>query len=445
MLYTLVAKWMYWTAQAAMPLGRIGARLAHRLLLNCQFLDPRLTEALAWQYLIEGSMARQRGDSEQAVHLLREASAILPQNDVIIANLGIALATAGRHDEAIDVIERAIRGEADLTGETQVWVALVWSYLRSGRAPKALEACKRAEESQASGPDCKLLRVLAQGLSRGFVQRDQLSQALRVCPRMLPMVLELAQHLANSSSHDMARQIVRCLREETQAKAYQLIATSALNSGELATSLWALKQLEAIAPNAMTPPMMRAEVCLRQGDIQAAQKHAGVAVARAPHSAKALEQLARTHVLRGEWTQAAGVAREAVAHKSTDALIGGLHAVELIDEGNIAAARKVFLVGRSGDALSCAYGYAAQALVFAGAERFTRALDVAEEAMQHVTELPEWAAQKPVVDRVTWLLSRVTEMAPDRLNELDRGRLDALRQTLAQERSTPPAPTHEGS
>ncbi len=432
MLTKLLAKWFFWIGQAAMPTGRIGARLARFLFVRAQFLDPKLQDARAWQCLVEAMFARARGNSKEALRLLREASDLLPANDAIIANLGIELAMAGHYDEAVQVIERAIRGELDITGEPQVWMALGWSYLRSGRAPKALQVSERAEECNAVSNDLRVIRVLAHAVCHGFVQRAQLSRLVGIRPRTLSLLLDFVQHCAQAGSRDLARQVIRCLPTPTQLRAFQVVARSALNADDHETALWALKQYEIGSPGSPYPPRVRAEIAMRQGDLQAALKNARIALLRAPKDARILEQAVRVYVTRGELEQALEAARSAVRARTKDALAGGIWALHLLDEGRTQEARKLFVVQRSGDGLACAYGYTAQALIAILAGNWDQGLEIAQQAVLHFSQLPEWAATPAVVDNLTPTIRQALDLARAQADGLSRQKADELERRLTQ-------------
>ena len=409
MLNRLVGKWMFWVAQGFLPLGRPGARMAHRLLVRAQWFDPKLDRARGWQYLIEGSWAREQGRVGDAVQLLRDAGTLLPDNDAVIANLGITLATAGRHDEAIEVLERAIRGEMDLTGEPGVWTALAWSYLRTGRAPKALDACERAVQSGADSLDLRLIHLLAQGVRRGFLPKEELGRLLRARPRMVPMVLDLTQHLAAGGSRDLARQIVRAMPQAVRVRAFGIIARSCLNLGDTATATWAVRELEAYNQPGPLAPLIRAGIALREGKTTTAVREARRAVESDARAPEGPELLARAHLVRGEWQPATEAAREALARRGTDALSGALVALAFLERGALHDARQAFMTERSGDALACAFGYATQALINALLGDGACALRLAENSLRRWDDVPSWAATVPVQEGLVVALTRTVE------------------------------------
>lgn len=392
MISRLLAQACYWTAQGALPLGRPGAWLAEGLLERALILDPSLNRARGWQELIRGCRCRETGDLPGAVGHLREACAILPGNAAPLANLGIALCMAGEHDQAVQTIERAMRGERDITGEPQIWIALAWSYLRSGRGPKALEAWERAAEARAVSQDLRLLRALAVAACRGFVSRDELRALIAARPRMLPMVLEFTQSLAQARSRDLARQIMRCLPDRVQGRAYRLMANSALNANDTDTTTWALRECESRDPNSPMVPAMRSEVALRKGDLAAALKHARDAAASAGRDATAFEQLARVQLVKGDWGAALEASREAVQRRGNGALSGGIVALSALEAGDVAEARRMYTITRTGDALGCACSAVAQARIRSIADDHALAIRAAYVALDTLRALPPYLA-----------------------------------------------------
>lgn len=408
---SLVAKTFYWAAQISLPLGKPGMRIARSLLATALVYDPRLDRARGWRSLIDGTLARERGDLDAAVASLRDASAVLPDNDAVTANLGIALALAGRYDEAVIVIERAMRGDTDVTGEPQIWMALAWAHLRTGRSPKALEACERAEESRATSVDLRILRILALASCRGFVQRDELRNLLRMRARMLPLVLEHIEQLAVSGSRDVARQLVRGLPDSIQTRALQVIVRSAMAGDNLEAAHWAIRELEIRQPDSATAPTLRSELALRRKDHHEALSEAMEAVRRKPQDAQALDQLVRVRVLRGEGDQAAREAVEAVQRRGGGGLTAGVAALHYLEAQDLEAAQRVFAVQRSGDELACAFAAAAQALLHARRKHHAEALRQAERSVSYAGRIPAWAHSEYSRRRIAECLRETLELS----------------------------------
>ena len=411
MHWKLLANLTFWLAQGALPLGRTGARMARNLLGWTLTLDRRHIRARGWLLMLDGVFARESGDALAAVSLLREASGLIPNNDAVIANLGISLTQAGRYDEAVDTIERALRGGTDIGGEPQIWTALAWAYLRSGRAPKAMEAADRALQSRAMCRDTRLLHQLGDMTARGTTASSELRMLLRACPRMLPLVLSYTQYLAHGGHHPEAKRILRHLPATIEPRAYTVIGRAALNEDDANTTLWAMKELHHLGASATLVPLLRSEVSLRRGQRDQALRQSQEAIALAANNREAAEQLVRVHVVRGEWTEATAAADRAVAAGSPGALSGGVHALHLVEQGQLDAAQRVFHVARTGNALACAVAHVAQALVFARQGAGERTPEIAAAALDYLDSLPPWEAPPELIARCGALLRDALEAA----------------------------------
>jgi tetratricopeptide (TPR) repeat protein len=175
--------------------------------------------------MLEASAARSEGDIERSITLLREAGAHMPGNDLVIASLGVDLSAAGRHEEAIQTLERALRGETDITGEAQVWTSLAWSYLRSGRAPKVSHVFDRAQESHAVSPELRVIRVLALAVVHGFVQRDRLVELVRLRASAVPMVWARSNGVPAATARRRSSGTCRGLRRtRTRRRTWEALA-----------------------------------------------------------------------------------------------------------------------------------------------------------------------------------------------------------------------------
>lgn len=419
-------------AQSLAALGGPGLRLARRLLDHAVLLSPRSPEVRGWRCMLEASAARSEGDIERSVALLREAGAHMPANDLVIASLGVDLSAAGRHEEAIQTIERALRGETDITGEAQVWTSLAWSYLRSGRAPKVSHVFDRAQESRAVSPELRVIRVLALAVVHGFVQRDRLVELVRLRAGVVPMVLDFAHQLAGQSKYDLARQLLRCLPETVARRGYELMARKSISVADYTTAVWALKQYEIAQPSSYLAPMLRAEVSLRRGDASGAVKHLRVALERAPTSRAVLEQAVRVRAVRGDWPEADGLARKALEKRSTSALVGGVAALALLADGQREQARRLFTVQRVGDDLDCVFGYAAQALIAARFGGWDRSLELVEQALRQMQRSPAWALTDPVKARLSVALRESLDASETAVDDLSAETLAELRERVAQ-------------
>ena len=386
----IIANIFYWFGQAAVPLGRGGAKLARAFLNHTIFWDPGQNRARGWLYLIDGVEARDRGDLPGSVKHLRNAVAVLPDNAAVIANLGISLALDGQYDTATQIIERALRSETDVTGEPQIWVALMWSYLRSGRAPKALEAAERAEASHVFTHEVRILRLLSMAACRGFVNRAELRELLAIRVRMLPMVLEFIEQLARNGSRDLARQIVDCVPGRVRERTLLVTARSCFNHNDLDTALWATRQYEAQTKDAGPAACLRAEILLRRNDLPGALSTLIKAHQTLPRDGAVAAQLVRVRLLRGEVQPALIPAQTAFAqHPSAEA--GAVIALTALEQDNLKAARKVFSKQLIGDVVGVVIGSAVQAQVHAISNEPEAALRLIATAVEEINTLPTWA------------------------------------------------------
>lgn len=414
-----LARFFYWLAQGTLPLGRVGAHVAARLLDASLAFDPHSLATQAWRHLAEGMFCRERGDVEGHVAHLRRAAALLPDNDTITANLGMALALSGRHEEAIQTIERALRGSTDLGSEPQLWMALSWAYLRSGRAPKAVEACDRAEEHHATTPRLQVIRLLSSAATRGFVARPELSGLIRTQPACVPLVLDFLEQQVTTGSTDLARQVLRCMPDALQTRAATLLARGLLNSGNLHGVEWAARELEQRQPQSELPVTLRTEAALRSGDRDGALKLARAASRAFPERAAVWEQLARVHLARGELSECLEAAAKAADFSSGQltALAAGAAALHRTRLGDLKSARRLFAVTRSGDALACVIASAAQATILQRSGHRDRAADHVIRALQYYKDLPDWVSPTFGAAIAPTLIAAATDAPPEVLRQ----------------------------
>jgi tetratricopeptide (TPR) repeat protein len=415
MLNRILARFFYWLAQGALPLGRLGARVAARLLDVSLAFDPHSTSAQGWRHLTDGMFCRERGDLEGHVEHLRRAAALLPDNDTVTANLGMALALAGRHDEAVQTIERALRGDTDLGSEPQLWMALSWAYLRSGRAPKALEACDRAIEHRATSPRLQVIRVLSVAACRGFVARPELTGLIRMQPAAMPLILDFLEQQVTGGSTDLARQVLRCVPESLQTRAVTLLARGLLNGEGLQGVEWAARELAQRQPQSELPATLRAEASLRSGDRDGALRQAQEATREFAAKGAVWEQLARVRLARGELNDALEAAGKAadISPAHLTALTAGAAALYRMRHGDLKGARKLFTVTRSGDALACVIASAAQATILQRSGQVARAADHVARALEYFGDLPNWVSPTLGAAIAPTLIAAATDGPPE--------------------------------
>ena len=122
------------------PLGnlRLGYVLAESN--RCAEAMPRFRAAIDAKYpsadahLGLAGCEAERRDFSDAAATLKAADAVEPGNPVVLANLGLVLSDAGRHDAAIEPLQRALTIDPDLH---QARFALAIAYATVGRRPQA--------------------------------------------------------------------------------------------------------------------------------------------------------------------------------------------------------------------------------------------------------------------------------------------------------------------
>ncbi|MEI6502120.1 MAG: hypothetical protein WCP21_13980, partial [Armatimonadota bacterium] len=175
------------------------------------------------------------------------------------------------------------------------------------------------------------------------------------------------------------------------------------------TAHWAAEQIartqdEAFVTEAL---LLRSEVAIRRGGLTVAVDQARQALVADPQSGRAHEQLGRALLLQGKWDAAVGQMIEALHTGHAGSLAAGVAALGALDDGDLAAARGLFLAERYGDGLACAVSHAAQARLLQAEGEVASALDRATSAIEELRELPAWAASPEVVARLATALRGV--------------------------------------
>lgn len=421
-----LGNWLLGLARGVASLGEgfLGASLW--LVAQAERVGADSTEARGWHCFLSAPRVSRRGSPDGAVRLLREAVACLPREDMVIATLGVELSGAGQHEDAVQVIERAIRGETDVTTAPQLWTALAWSYLRTGRAPMAIRAYERAQDAHAVSPEVRAVWLLAQASHRGFVQRDRLVEAARLYPRVTPLITDYARDVARRRDYPLARQLFRCLPDPAARRSLEMTALVAMDQEDAALAGWALKQAESIAPRWVMGHVLRSELALREADHNGALRSARVAEVEAPRDGHALAQLVRVRAVRGEWEEAVEAAQRAILARTRDAMPAGVLALHKLETGQVREAEKLFSSQRSGDRLACLFAQSAQALIAAQLGDCERSLDIAASAVSHFERLPGWAAKGEHLRRPLGALRDALALAADRLCPISREQAEDL-------------------
>lgn len=414
MLRKLLAGMLYGQARWALGFGRSGMSHAYRQLRLACALWPGHPEASHWLAYLRGRIAIERGRPEEAIERLREADRALPNNVAIRADLGLAYTMAGKDDQAISIFERLLKEDATEVQE-EVWSSLAWSYLRTGRAPKAREVCHRADEVGVRSPRLELIQRLATGVGLGSLPINEIRELVRSVPQSLSLLLEYARQQARDGLHRLARATVSALPEEEEARAYSIIAHASLNEDDPNTAHWAAEQIvrtqdEGYRAEAL---LLRSEVAIRRGDLTEAVEQARKALVADPAKGRAHEQLGRALLLQGQWEAALGQMIEALHTGQAGSLAAGVAALGALEVGDLAAARGLFLAERYGDGLACAVSHTAQARLLAAEGQAESAVERATSAIEELRGLPPWAASPDVVARLTAALDEIRPAKDD--------------------------------
>ena len=406
MIRKMLAGMCYSQARWAMGLGRLGMAHAYRLLrLSCA-LWPRHPQSCQWLGYLRGRVALERGEPEQAIELLREADKALPEVQAVRASLGLAYTMAGKDAQAISALERVVKEDPAGAGE-EVWASLAWSYLRTGRAPKAREVCLRAAEFDVQTPRLELLHRLATGVGLGSLPVSELRELLRSVPQSLSLLLEYARLQAQEGRHRLARTAVSVLPDDQEARAYSIIGRASLNESDTATATWAAEQIVRTKDEQYLPEaaLLRSEVSLRKGDAVDAAAQARRGLETDGQHGRLREQLGRALLLQGKWDEAGAQMVEALQTGQAGALAAGVAALVALEAGDTGAAAGLFLTPRQGDGLAAVVASTAQARLLAAEERWGEALALAEAAVEELKEVPVWARVEAVTGRLEGVLA----------------------------------------
>lgn len=432
MIAKLLAGVLYSQARWFLGLGRLGWRHGGRLLRWACRLWPRHPEASTWLQFVQGREALRRGQPDRALPLLLEAERALPPEVGVRADIGLAQTMAGNFEQAIVVLERAVSEDPGARRE-DVWSSLAWSYLKTGRAPKAREACLRAEQVEVQSPRLALLYRLATGVGLGVLPVAEVSDLLGRLPEAAVMVLEFARQQAHEGRFRLARAAVTALPESEQPHAFSAIGFASLNEDDPDTAAWAAEEMlrsgdEGFAAHAA---LLRSEVGIRRGDFAEALRQAQLAQA-AEAGSPAHEQAGRALLLAGEWDRAVDEMIEALHDGYGGALAAGVAALAAVEVSDLQSARGIFLAQRCGDGLACATSHAAQARLLTSEGSFREALQLAGWALDEVAALPAWAAQPGVVHRLARVLRDALQIVRDSGEEERRTEAEALLRRLGE-------------
>ncbi len=395
-----LANLMFSTGQVLLALGAWASGIAMWLFRRSEALWPEHPSAGAWATYLRGVAMMRAGNAEGAAETLKQAASALPDIAGIRGNLGMAHTLNGDYDDAIYNIEGAFRDGPVLAREADLWIALIWSYLRTGRVPKAREACEKAEEHGISTPRLRLMEAFVLGLESGQMSSSKIQKLLRTAPGATPMVLDFALYLARRLKYDLAQQLIESLPADSRGAGYRAMAHSALNDDDLQTALWAGARCEYTTDDAGGAAIVRSEIALRQQELEDAFKHAHRAVDAGHERSEAHEQLGKVLLLSGRWGAAVEQMIEALHGGHASALAAGVAALASINAGDMQTARGLFTGLRTGDGLGVAFAHVAQCHIMQSDGRPDEVLKLATWAMDEIDEFPPWLRRASLLRRM---------------------------------------------
>lgn len=431
MIRKLLAGMLYSQARWFLSLGRLGWGQGGRLLRLACMLWPRHPDACVWLKFVQGKDALRRGNPEAALPLLIEAERTLPPDVGVRVEIGLAQAMVGNCEQAILVLERALK-EPDMAAREDAWSSLAWCYIKTRRAPKARDACIRAEHVEVHSARISLLHRLAVGVGLGALPVGEISDLLRRVPDAGVLLLEFARLQAQDGSYHLARSAVSAFPEEEQPRVCAIIARASLNEDDPATAAWAAVCLRELAEEqfAADVALILSEVALRRGQDDEALELARQATLADGGGARAHEQAGRVLLLADDWNGAVDEMIEALHGGDAGPLAAGVAALAALEVGDQQSARGVFLASRCGDALGCAVSHAAQARLMLAEGSLTEPLQLAEWALDEIAELPEWAARPALVRRLAQVLREILQTVRDAAEDEQREQAASLLQRL---------------
>ena len=438
MIAKLLAGMLYSQARWSLGLGRLGWRHGSRLLRWACALWPRHPQACHWLHFVQGKEALERGQPDRALPLLLEAERVLPVEVGVRAEIGLAQTMAGNYEQAIVVLERAVKEEQPALRE-DVWSSLAWSYLKTGRAPKAREACLRAEQMDVQSPRLALMYRLATGVGLGALAVTEVAELLQRLPEAATLVLEFARQQAHEGRFRLAQAAIAAFPDEEQPHACNAIGHASLNEDDPDTAAWAADLLSRYQENGFgaRAALLLSEVAIRRGDFAEAVRQAEQVEAAEPELSRGYEQAGRALLLAGEWERGVDEMIEALHRGQAGPLAAGIAALAALEVNDLTSARGIFLAQRCGDGLACAASHVAQTRLLVSEGSFPEALQVAEWSLEELEGLPAWAARPAVVQRLARVLREALQTTRDSGDEEPRAQADGLLQRAEALTGTP--------
>lgn len=153
-----------------------------------------------------GSRYRERGDLNRALSVFHKALEILPEDPVMLQNIGVAYREAGAYDQARTYFRRAIDLEP---GNAMAWINLGLVYTAQGDAVAAREAYLRAREVNPNHPLAHFNLGNAAYREKQYAEAiDHYRRAVELDPSLALGHFYLARALIQTQEYQRARQAV---------------------------------------------------------------------------------------------------------------------------------------------------------------------------------------------------------------------------------------------
>lgn len=226
--------------------------------------------------LHQAVMALQAGQADQAEWLAAEAVKADPANARAQHLLGHARLLRGRVQEAIEPLEQAVRRGHDPAAETQLAMAL----RQAGREDDALDRLARAVRRKPPFPPAFLeLGNLLAARDRADEAIDVLQRALAIAPRMGELSIQLGFLYAARNDGAEAREWLRrgLADAPRDADALFLLARLTQSACDFAGAAAIYKRLLALTPNDAAARLGLGACLLELGENDAAFAQVGAA------------------------------------------------------------------------------------------------------------------------------------------------------------------------
>ncbi len=199
-------------------------------------------------YLL-GMIARQRGEFERAIELLRQAMRIAPRTGRFHHELATALFESGRLDEATDVLHQALAADPKLAS---AYVLLGKVLRKKGRAPEGLDLAQRAVQLDSRlAEGWAEMGAALQQMGQVRESDEPLMRAVALDPNLSQALSDLAYVRRLQNRHDEAISLARrALAINPQAHEPYIHLGNTLHAmGEVEQSIQAFRAALQLAPN----------------------------------------------------------------------------------------------------------------------------------------------------------------------------------------------------